>query len=289
VSNRPEARRVPASTGSCAELPGATTGAGLVRLAIRVRAAEAEVALARLLGVLSSGAEERAVGDAVEYALYGAPETLPGEPELRALAGDALLDVAVSPVPDGWETAWHTHLGRVHAGGFAVRPPWVPGEPDDLVIEPGTAFGAGGHPTTRLCLELLGEVARSQSTPSVGQLCDWGTGSGVLAIAAARLGFAPVAAVDVDPAAVALARRNAAANGVQVGVSVCDVREGAPWAPTVVANLTLPLLEAAVPARAPQRMVASGLLAAQEFAPAGMVVRERRELDGWAAVVLEAA
>lgn len=119
-------------------------------------------------------------------------------------------------------------------------------------------------------------------------MCDWGTGSGVLAIAAARLGFGPVSAVDVDPGAVALARRNAVANGVDVEVAVGDVREGAPWAPTVVANLTLPLLEAAVFER-PERMVASGFLDREDFVPAGMAVRERRELDGWAAVLLEAA
>jgi ribosomal protein L11 methyltransferase len=265
------------------------TAAGLVRLAIRVRAADADIALARLLDVLPAGAEERALGeDAVEYALYGAPDALPAEAELRALAGDALLAVEASPVADGWETAWHAHLGRVEAGGFAVRPPWVPGEPDDLVIEPGTAFGAGGHPTTRLCLDLLAELARSQSTPSAGQVCDWGTGSGVLAVAAARLGFGPVSAVDVDPGAVVLARRNAAANGVDVDVAVGDVRVAAPWAPTVLANLPLALLEAAVFAP-PERMVASGFLDRQDFAPAGMVVRARRELDGWAAVVLEAA
>jgi ribosomal protein L11 methyltransferase len=283
------------------------TAAGLVRLAIRVRAADADIALARLLPVLASGAEERALADdGVEYALYGAPDALPAEAELRALAGDALIAVESSPVAGGWEIAWHAHLGRVEAGGLAVRPPWIPGEPDDLVIEPGTAFGAGGHPTTRLCLELLAESARSQATAltgpdplsggdsrrltaSVGQLCDWGSGSGVLAIAAARLGFGPVSAVEVDPVAVALARRNAALNGVDVEVMRGDVREGAPWARTVVANLPRPLLEAVVVERPPERMLASGFLDREELMPAGMAVRERRELDGWAAVVLEAA
>ena len=111
----------------------------------------------------------------------------------------------------------------------------------------------------------------------------------MLAIAAARLGFGSVTAIDVDGAAVELARRNVAANGVEVVVACGDVRDGAPSAPTVVANLTLPLLEAAVTAEPPARMIASGFLDRQEFAPDGMVVRERRELDGWAAVVLEAA
>jgi ribosomal protein L11 methyltransferase len=280
-----------------------------MRLAIRVREADAELTLARLLPVLHAGAEERDVPGAVEYALYG--DRLPGEAELRALAGDALLSVELTQVPDGWERAWHAHLVRVGAGGFFVRPPWVAGAADDLVIDPGDAFGAGGHATTRLCLERLSRL------PAGGPLCDWGTGTGVLAIAAARLGFGPVSAVDVDPVAVRLAGANAAANGVAVAVAIGDVTAGGvaaaraaaagppaaaatlaapPWAPTAVANLTLPLLQAAAAAvsRPPRTLLASGVLAAQADATAaawaarGLVERERRELDGWAALVLEA-
>jgi len=260
----------------------------LVRLAIRVRAADAELALARLLPVLPAGAEERAAGDAVEYLLYGAPAGLPAERELRALAGDALLGLSTEAVAPGWERAWQQHLERVVAGPFAVRPPWVPGEPGDLVIDPGLTFGAASHPTTRLCLELLPALGRA------GELCDWGCGSGVLAIAAARLGFAPVAAVDADPGAVACAAANAEANGAAVATAVADVTREAPWAPAVVANLTLPLLEAAASAaeRPPERLLASGVLAGQADAVAaawGMTERERREVGGWAAVRLEAA
>jgi ribosomal protein L11 methyltransferase len=264
--------------------------AGLVRLAIRVRAADAEVALARLLPLLAGGAEERAVGETVEYALYGAPDELPGEAALRALAGDTPLEIVRAPVAGGWETAWHAHLGRVEAGGFAVRPPWVVGPADDLVIEPGMTFGAAGHPTTRLCLELL----RGQ-TPLTRGASDWGCGSGVLAIAAARAGFEPVSAVDVDPAAVALTRENARANGVAVEACELDVtREPPPWAPLVLANLTLPLLEAAAAhgGRPPDRLIASGVLEhqADAVAPAfGMAERARLRDDGWAAVLLEAA
>jgi ribosomal protein L11 methyltransferase len=151
-------RTAAASTSRPADPAGASRPAdragvarpALVRLAIRVPAIAAEVALARLLPVLRAGAEERCDGEWVEYSLYGAPNVLPDEPELRALAGDDLLEVSVEPVADGWETAWHAHLTRVTAGALAVRPPWVAGEPDDLVIDPGTAFGAGTHATTRI-------------------------------------------------------------------------------------------------------------------------------------------
>jgi ribosomal protein L11 methyltransferase len=166
----------------------------------------------------------------------------------------------------------------------------VAGAPDDIVIEPGLTFGAGGHPTTRLCLGVL----RGQ-TPLSGGAADWGCGSGVLAICAARAGFAPVLAVDVDPAAVALTGENARANGVAVEVRRLDLtRERPRYAPTVVANLTLPLLEAAAALAGPrpERLIVSGVLAEQadRVAPAfGMAERERREDDGWAALRLEAA
>ncbi len=266
----------------------------MIRLGIRVRAADAELALARLLPVLGAGAEERAAGDAIEYALYGPAGELPSERDLRALAGDALLGVAIEAVPDGWERAWHAHVPRVTVGALSVRPPWVAGEPSDLVIDPGLAFGAGTHATTRLCLELLQEL------PPAGGLCDWGTGTGVLALAAARLGFTPVTAIENDPEAVALARENAAravASAGEVTVLAGDVTlEPPPWAPTVVANLTLSLLRAAAaaPGRTPQTLVMSGVITGQAeeavraWEARGLAEAERRELEGWAAVVVRA-
>jgi ribosomal protein L11 methyltransferase len=245
----------------------------LIRLGIRV--ADAEVAFARLESVLARGAEEREVDGVVEFALYG--DELPSDEELRALAGDALVGVTRSEVADGWERAWHDHLERVVVRSIAVRPPWIAGREDDLVIEPGLSFGAAAHPTTRMCLALLQELPRTA-------LSDWGCGSGVLAIAAARLGFAPVVGVELDPAAASVARDNARANGVSVEVRVGDVTREAPLAPTVVANLTLPLLNA-LPAVG-DRMIVSGILAGQS---PDLPLREveRRELEGWAALVLE--
>jgi ribosomal protein L11 methyltransferase len=257
----------------------------LVRLGIRVRADRAEVALAQLLPILHAGAEEREVEGAVEYALYASGDPVPRIEEIRSLAGDALLDVRAEPVADGWDVRWHEHLRPVQAGDLVIRPPWLDGSPDDLVIDPGTFFGAGTHATTRLCLELL------QDCPPGGALCDWGAGTGVLAIAAARLGWSPVTAVELDAAAIDLIGANAARNGVEVHALAGDVRKGAPWAETVVANLPKPLLlDAARTVAPPDRLIAAGMLAGEagDVAAAFAPLRERRraEADGWAALVL---
>jgi ribosomal protein L11 methyltransferase len=269
-----------------------------VRLGIRVRADRAEVALAQLLPILGGGAEERELDGAVEYALYAYEDDLPPLDEVRALAGDTLVDVRSEPVADGWDVRWHEHLRPVRVGDLVVRAPWHDGSPGDVVIDPGTAFGAGTHATTRLCLELL------QAAPAGGALCDWGAGTGVLAIAAARLGWDPVTAVEIDPAALAVIRANAARNRVAVEARAADLRAGAPWAPTVVANLPLPTLTEAARALArtregagavgpPERVIAAGMLAPQAdvvvaaFEPLGLRERRRLEEDGWAALVLE--
>src|SRR6185295_17444929 len=107
----------------------------------------------------------------------------------------------------------------------------------DVVIDPGQAFGTGAHHTTRLCLELLLELDPD------GALADWGCGSGVLAIAAARLGWDPVLACDWEAASVEATRENAVVNGVPgIAVERLDLRrDEGPWAPVVVANLIRPL------------------------------------------------
>ena len=113
------------------------------------------------------------------------------------------------------------------------------GDGIDIVIDPGQAFGTGAHHTTRLCLELLLELEPA------GALADWGCGTGVLAIAAARLGWAPVLACDWEAARSRPPPRTPPVNGVpgDRGDSRVDLRrEEGPWAPTVVANLVRPLL-----------------------------------------------
>jgi len=268
----------------------------VIRLALRVRRQDAEVALAELLALVPGGVEEVDLGDGgVEYALYGAPGELPALPDLRAAAGDALVDVVTTEVPDDWADRWRRfHRPVVVGERLFVRPPWVDARPGllDVVVDPGQAFGTGGHETTRLCLELLLDLE-----PRRG-LVDLGCGSGVLAIAAARLGFAPVRAVDFDPLAVDATRANAAANGVAVDAARVDVRAGAaPRAPTVVANIVRPVLlelcRRGFAGGPPEALVLSGLLAheadeaAGAFAAAhGLVQRRRISAGDWAALTL---
>lgn len=286
-------------------MPGADGSAGgghrLVRLGIRVRREQAEVALAALLPLLHGGAEETepAAGE-VEYAVYAPPAELPAVDDIRALAGDALVDVVVTDVAPGWERAWHRYLRPVEVASgtrrLRIRPPWQePGDGDalEVVIDPGDLFGAGTHPTTQLCLELLLELEPD------GALCDWGAGSGVLAVTAAKLGFAPVFAVEVMPDGLEAIHRNAAANGVAVRALWSNLAvTPPPWAPTVTANLTLELLQDIADGaleRPPERMIASGVLAARADAVAEAFGRhnlreaERRVHGEWAAVVLERA
>lgn len=191
----------------------------------------------------------------------------------------------------GWQDGWRRFHRPVRVGAVCVRPPWYPAQPDalDVVIDTGMAFGTGSHLTTRLCLEALQDVPR-------GSLIDAGTGSGVLALAALRLGFAPVWAIDNDPVAIESCLRNAAANGLEPHVMISDVTDPAtplPVADVMVANLLQgPLLALARRLRepsagdwAPARLVVSGLLEEQGDLVAdaleGYGVTRRAVSGGW--------
>jgi len=273
----------------------------MIRLAVRVKRAQAEVVLAELLELAPSGLEERDLGDVIEYAVYGAPGELPILADVRAAAGGALIEIATQELPDDWPERWKAFHVPIDIGTaqrrLRVRAPWhePTAEGSDIVIDPGQAFGTGGHPTTRLCLELL--IERSGAP---GAVVDLGCGSGVLAIAAARLGFAPVLGLDHDPLAVAATIDNAAVNGVVVDARRHDLRHDgpAPSAPTMLANLLRPLLltvaEAGFDGPPPQALVVGGLLVdecdevAAAFARRGLREQERRTKGEWAALALGA-
>ena len=259
--------------------------APVVRLSIRVHADRAETALADLLPLLGRGAEERDLGASVEYSIYLPPGEVPPADAIRRLAGDALVGTLIEPVPDDWNRRHLEYLRRIEVAGLTIRAPWLDGNPGDLIIDPSTTFGAGTHESTRLSLELLLSLAPA------GALCDWGAGSGILAVAAARRGWDPVVALELDPDARAVIEANAAANGVRVDARTVDLlADELPWAPTVVANLT-PALHAGVAGRSrPERLIAAGFLAryADDVAALYAPLRERSRVeDGeWAALEL---
>ena len=270
----------------------------MIRLAVRCRPELAEQVLAELSQLAPNGLEEEEGDGYVEYAIYGPPGELPALPDIEAATGEGLVSVSTTEIPDDWADRWRDFHTATEIGGgrLVIRPPWDEGEEVagvvSVVIDPGQAFGTGAHATTYLCLELLVELADAGRG---GALVDWGTGSGVLAIAAAKLGFAPVSGCDHELAAVEAAGENAGANGVGMEVTRVNLRkEPPPNAPTAVANLTAPIL-LAVAGRleeVPEVLVASGMLhnevdeVAAAFAGRGLTEAERRGRGDWSALVL---
>jgi ribosomal protein L11 methyltransferase len=196
-------------------------------------------------------------------------------------------------VADDWAERWKRfHVPVLVGGRIYVRPPWeqpaVRPRVAEIVIDPGRAFGTGAHPTTRLCLELMLELEPE------GSFADLGCGSGVLAIAAAKLGFEPVVAVDSDRAAIEATDANARANAVRLArLERVNLREQAPpGAEVVVANLTRPLLGrvAGNLERPPRALIAAGLLDEEADAAAGgfapLAEQRRLSLSGWTALLL---
>jgi ribosomal protein L11 methyltransferase len=237
-----------------------------------VPAARAEEARAVMLELFPEGFEEVDAHDGIELAAYASSG---GEERLWQAFGAG----SAEDVPADWLDRWRRFHRPVTVGEVWIGPPWLDPPPGlaAVTIDPGRAFGTGSHPTTRLCLELLHDLPR-------GSLLDVGCGSGVLAIAAARLGFGPVTALDVDPHAVEAAERNAAANGATVEVLLADGAAAAlPSADVTVANISRDVVEALAPSLASPLAVISGYLLAEQPVLAGYVPRRRVERDGWAA------
>jgi ribosomal protein L11 methyltransferase len=225
-----------------------------------------------MVELFPEGFEETEHADGVELAAYTDAR---GEERIWAAFGT----VSADSVPEGWEQRWRDFHKPVQVGRLWVGPPWeeAPAGALAVVIDPGRAFGTGGHPTTRLCLELLAELEPAS-------LVDAGCGSGVLAVAAAKLGFSPVLAVDHEAAAVEATERNATANGVEVEARLLDVlAEDVPEAEVVVANVSGAFAGRLRPAPATRSVLVSGYLQADLPELAGFRSRERRVAEGWAA------
>ncbi|MGA6949157.1 MAG: 50S ribosomal protein L11 methyltransferase [Solirubrobacterales bacterium] len=271
----------------------------MIRLAVRCAPEYADAVMANLLELAPNGLEEERGPGWVEFAIYGPPGEVPDVGELQAAAGGSLVDVTTSAVPDDWADKWTDFHRPIEVSGrVGVRPSWW--EPKegliDVVIDPGRAFGTGGHPTTRLCLGLLVEL--EEAGEAAGPIADWGTGSGVLGIAAAKLGWSPITGCDRELASLETARANAEANGVEMSIEHVDVREGPPpVAPSVVANLTGNLLkdcadQLIAAGEAPARLVCSGMLESEvdevvaAFGSTGLSESDRRIEGDWGGLLL---
>src|SRR3954454_12122827 len=266
----------------------------MIRLAFRAPADQAEIVLAALIELAPSGVEQVDGDEVTESASCGAPGELPSFPEGPAEVGGVIVEVSGREVPDDWAERWKRFHRPVLIGGrIYVRPPWE--EPAvrpgviEIVIDPGQAFGTGTHPTTALCLELMLELKPR------GSFADLGCGSGLLAIAAAKLGYDPVVAIDAERQAVDATIVNARENAALVDrVDRGDLRNApAPQADVVAGNLMRPLLLRVAElweGSPPQTLIVSGLLdhEADEVAAAFAPLSERKRLSslGWSALLL---
>jgi ribosomal protein L11 methyltransferase len=266
------------------------------RVSFRLPTDEKEDLLDGLMPLLPAGVRERAVAGG-EVELTTVVPVAPEREALEAAAGIPLAGWRDEPVP----ADWRARRARFGGGSFlvggrlVVRSPWDPAPGDgvvDLVLERGGGgFGSGSHATTRMCLELLLELAPS------GAAADLGCGLGTLAIAAARLGWSPVVGLDRMEGAIAMARANAARNGVAVDWHVADLETTPiPTAPLLLVNAPPPVharIAAALTASPVHHVIASGLVPAEldaaiaAYAAAGLGVAGRRDEDGWAAALLE--
>jgi len=199
-----------------------------------------------------------------------------GEERLWAFFGGA----RGADVDGGWEDKWRAFHRPVRVGRLWVGPPWEtpPADVLTVVVDPGRAFGTGSHPTTQLCLQALQEL-------EPGPLLDVGCGSGVLTIAAALLGFAPVLGVDIEEPSIAATLENARANGVTVEAHLVVGDEPLPSSPLVVANISLDSVEALTARTDADTLVTSGYFASEQPQLPGFEHVTRTTLDGWASDV----
>jgi len=262
------------------------------RVILTLRANAVEDVLDALMPLLPQGVYQRGLDDGrAEVAFYG---DAPGGAELDALAGGALLAREEEDVPDGREER-RRRVGRAWEipGRLRVRapsdPPGDQGLPEIVIGSVNGAFGTGAHPTTRMSLELLLGLEPG------GGLADLGCGAGVLAIAAARLGWEPVLAVDVEARAVESTRHNAELNGVAVRAVRADLREvPPPPATTLAANLPFFVHEhiARELGDVTEHVIASGIVDDQAtatrelYAAAGLAERARLSGQGWSTLWL---
>lgn len=216
---------------------------------------------------------------------------------LEASGLDPSLSFEYAKIPDkDWNELWKKQISALDIGQrMTIVPPWLSAGPGrmDIVIDPGMAFGTGHHDTTCACLMLIERLSEDAS----GSLLDVGTGTGILAIAASRLGFGRVVAVDTDPVAVDAAIRNVALNGLNnVEVRQCGIRDVSGRFDVITANLIAEtLIEEAgeIAARLMEggHAVISGMLPGEEagvmaaMSNAGLALIEKIDTGRWVTIL----
>ena len=212
------------------------------------------------------------------------------------LSGAKSSQVQLAALGDDWETAWQQNWHAMAVGKrLCVRPSFcdpLEGDYIDIVLDPGMAFGTGQHATTRLCMEAIERVCEEKPPES---MLDMGAGSGLLAIAAGKLGAQGIVAIDKDPISVEASRVNAGINGVELE-SLLDDKPPEQLFDLVVANILAgPLIEMA-PKLAKcvgSHLILSGLLREQvepvsrAYVDAGMQVIRSDVMEEWASVELK--
>jgi ribosomal protein L11 methyltransferase len=244
----------------------------LRRVSITVPDARAEEARAVMLELFPEGFEEIEGDGGLEIAAY---TNAAGEERIWQAFGGA----AATDVEEDWQDRWRQFHRPVRVGALWIGPPWEEPDADSIAvaIDPGRAFGTGGHPTTQLCLELLESQER-------GSVVDIGCGSGVLSIAAAKLGFAPVLAFDYDPQAVEATEGNARANDVEVDVRRADLYEDElPETSLALANIAAEAVLGLSGRLRSGRVITSGYLVSDDPGLEGFRIERRVQDGGWAA------
>ena len=270
-------------------------GPGCARVTVDAADADHVADLLWLHGATAVG--ERPLGGLVELeAGFGTSAEAVAAVEALGLPAAEVVDVG--PALEAALDAWMAHARPVRLGRLHVRPSWLADDDDPpavgervVVLDPSRAFGSGSHPSTLACLAAVERHAGAATS-----VLDVGCGTGVLAVAAAVLGAAPVVAVDIDPVAVAAAVSNAAANGVEVTASVGSTGDVEGRFDLVLANIGAGAVLAtaadlAARTRPGGRVVVAGLFEdrAEEVASgldaAGLVEEDRSVVDGWACLI----
>lgn len=268
---------------------------------IVVPAAHEDVATAVLSECGTAGIEVRPAPRGRVLLLAYFPRRRGLAARLRAALAAQRAEVRPVAVPRvNWVARFREGFRPFTAGRFQVVPRWMAGtrsrDADTIVVEPGRAFGTGTHASTRLCLHALEELA---AVRPLGAVADLGTGTGILAIAALRLGAASALGVDVDPIAIEATRANARRNRVArlLKTQEGSLPSGKPPFDLVLANLIASLLvrlapELAAELRPGGSLIASGIFRDREpdvvtaLTAVGLAVVERAEEGDWVALTL---